>query len=119
MEKREKQINKLVDDFVVSVKKRHSALIKGDSRNANAQTKRYHKLFLAIVELGQEAREVLLTQIYNEDDYVATMAAIYSLRYSPEKSFNILSEMAKKPGFVGFEAQMAVKLWESGNWKLN
>ena len=114
---RHKNTNKLIEDFIDAAEK-HREATTTNSQRANKQAKRIHKIFLEIIDSGTSAREALL-QLTNHDNLaVASMAAVYSLKYNPEKSLAVLKQIAQTPGVIGFEARHAIQRWEEGVWEL-
>lgn len=111
------QLAKLIDSFTDAAKKHQNAATT-NSRKANTQARRIHKIFCEIVEIGDEAREALLQLTDNSDDAVASMAAVYSLNYDTEKSVATLKRIAQKPGLIGFEARQAIQRWKECTWQL-
>jgi hypothetical protein len=118
MDTKEAQIHKSIMGFSESAKKHYDAILAGDSRSANAQAKKVHKFFLEIVKQGEDARKALADLVDDEILPVAVMAAVYSLKYSPERALAVLQKIAKEPGVHGFRAEQAIKRWTEGSWQL-
>ena len=114
----DKQIGRLISEFVRSAEKHYRATLAGNSKQTNAQAKRIRKVFQEIVKSGDDARVALLEQIHNENDGIAIMAATYSLKFNPKESLATLRRISQKPGWIGFGAEQAIKRWEEGNWHL-
>jgi len=111
------QIKKLVKEFEDASKKHYAATTR-NSRYANIQARRINRIFSQIVEIGDDARVELLKLTENENDHVASMAAVYSLKFNPEKSLSALYRVSKKTGLIGFEAEQAIQRWKEGTWQL-
>lgn len=114
----EDQIHELVATFVDAAKKHHAATMRGEWRQTNAQAKRLDRAFRKIVEIGESARQALLVEIDNDDPWVATLVATYSLKYDPIRSQAALQRIAHEPGLVGSGARQSLKNWEEGTWHL-
>jgi hypothetical protein len=111
------KIQELIDKLVQATKKHQSSSLI-DWRTANKEANMIHKIFLEVTQGGQIARETLLKLVDSEESDVSLMAAVYSLKYNPEKSLATLRKLAKLPGFTGFQAEQAIKRWEEGSWQL-
>jgi hypothetical protein len=116
---KEQSIEKLIERFTTAAKKHFTASLAGDWRSANKEAKVIRKTARQIFDLGEDARKALLAQTDNEDLYVSALAAVYSLKFSPDKSISILTKISKEPGLVGFEAKQALLRWEQGEWMLD
>ncbi len=108
----------LITRFAAVAKKHHESTLQGNWREANKHAKSIRELFGEIVAIGEEARRALLEQIDHDDSAVASMAAVYSLKYDTESSLTALRRIAKEPGVVGFGAKQAIMRWEEGEWQL-
>ena len=65
-----------------------------------------------------EAREALVEMAERGEDAASLMAAVYSLKYDPDRSLRVLARFSVHPGVAGFQARQAVKRWKSGEWQL-
>jgi hypothetical protein len=108
----------LITRFVAIAKKHHESTLQGNWREVNKHAKSIKELFGEIVAIGEEARRALLEQIDHDDPSVASMAAVYSLKYNTESSLAALRRIAREPGVVGFGAKQAIMRWEEGEWQL-
>lgn len=116
---KEHNIGELVERFTAAARKHFTASLAGDWRSANREAKVIRKIANHIFDLGEDARKALLAQTDNEDLYVSTLAAAYSLKFSPDKCLAILTKISKEPGLIGFEAKQALLRWEQGEWMLD
>jgi hypothetical protein len=98
--------------------KHYEASLIGDWRTANKNAAIIGKTVKKLRSLGDEGRETLLSQSESEELSISAMAAVYSLKYAPEKSLSVLNRIAKEPGLIGFEAGQAILRWNEGTWKL-
>jgi hypothetical protein len=115
----QKQVDKLITDFVEAAKKHYEATMVGNWRETNKQAKRIRKVFQGIKSAGENARQALLAQTENQDLAVASMAATYSLKYGTQQAQMVLQHIASEPGIIGFGAQRALQRWEEGDWHLD
>ena len=111
------KIQELLDKFIQAAKKHQDSSLV-DWRTANAEAKKLQQVFLELTHGGQVAREALLRLVDSEECAVSLMAAVYSLKYNPVKSLAALKKLEKQPGFIGFQAEQAIKRWEEGSWQL-
>lgn len=109
---------KLVEQFAEAAEKSFEAMMKGDSKENNKWVKRQVKAFHQIIEIGDIARDELLTLLNHENPRVASSAAAFSLKYDTERSIATLEKIAREPGMIGFGAQQALRRWEEGSWQL-
>ena len=111
------KIQELIDKFIQAAKKHQDSSL-ANWRMANLEAKKLQQIFLELIVGGQMAREALLKLVDSEESGVSLMAAVYSLKYNPEKSLKTLKTLEKRPGFIGFQAEQAIKRWEEGSWQL-
>lgn len=111
-------IDKLVETFTAASRRHFQATSDGDYEVANREADSVHQIFLRLRELGPEAREGLIQVAVSGGDAAAVMAAVYSLKYDPERSLKVLGRLSKDSGILGFQATQAIKRWKSGEWQL-
>jgi hypothetical protein len=109
---------KLVAEFVAASEKSAQALVIGDSKVNNKWVKKQVKVFKQIVSIGDIARDELVRLLDAENLDIALSAAVFSLKYSTEKSLTTLKKIAQEPGLLGFRAQQAIQRWEEGSWQI-
>lgn len=63
-------------------------------------------------------REALLTLSESPVPAVAGMAALYCMRYYPERCTAVLRRLAAEENLLGFRAAFALERWEAGEWEL-
>jgi hypothetical protein len=114
----EPMIEELMEKFTQAAKSHYRASLSGDWRTANKEAATIRKTIKGLISLGETAREALLAQTDSIDLSVCAMAAVYSLKYAPEKSISVLTSIAQEPGLIGFEAQQALQRWKEGEWSL-
>ncbi len=110
------RIRRLINRFATAAKAHHEALEALDDVDANRHARIITGLYDAIVSEGEAGREGLLTLLDSRDDAVAGMAAVYSLRYRPERSVAVLRRLAAGEGLLAFRASVALQRWEEGEW---
>lgn len=74
---------KLVERFAEATEKSFEATLKGDWRENNKWVKKQVKAFQQIVEIGDIARQELLTLLEHENLAIAKSAAAFSLAGQP------------------------------------
>ncbi len=115
----EKKIDELINKFSLAARRHYEASLVGDWNTANQNAVVIRHIVKKLNSFGEEGRKALLDQTENQEPSVSAMAAVYSLKYDPEKSVNVLTEIAKEPGLIGFEAIQALQRWKEGEWKLD
>ena len=113
------QVKKLIDNFAYFVIKQNECLNKGDWKQGNKYAKKYIKSFDEIRKIGDSVKEKMKKLLVHENDGIKVTAASFLLRYCTYEAMNVLKEISKKPGIIGFEAQEFIKRWEEGSWSLN
>lgn len=113
----ETRISKLLTVFIDSAIK-HQTLSLVEWKSANKEARKLQKIFLELKSLGQPGREALLGLVSHKDLSVSLMAAVCSLKYNPDKSLKALRRLVKEHGFIGFQAEQAIKRWEEGTWNI-
>jgi hypothetical protein len=114
----EQKVEELIEEFTQAAKSHYVASLAGDWRTANKEVAKIRKTIKRLRSLGENARVALLAQTDSQDLSVSSMAAVYSLKYAPEKSISVLTRIAKEPGLIGFEAEQALQRWKEGEWNL-
>ena len=114
----EKKINVLIEDFNTAAKNHYEASLIGDWRTANKNAAIIRKTVKKLRSFGDEGREALLSLSDSEELSISAMAAVYSLKYAPEKSLSVLNRIAKETSLIGFEAGHAIQGWNEGTWRL-
>lgn len=117
MDKKQDSV-KLVAQFAEAAARSFDASLRGDWRTNNRWVRRQIKTFHRIIELGDVARDELLTLLNHQNLAVAKSAAVFSLKYATEQSIATLTRIAREPGILGFEARHALQRWEEGTWQL-
>jgi len=112
----DEKLSLLIRRFAVAAQAHQTALEEMDEERANAHARVISGLNAAIIREGGAGREALLALLYSESQVVAGMAAVFSLRYSPSRSLEVLRMLAEKGGLLGFRASVALERWEKGEW---
>jgi hypothetical protein len=110
------KLSLLLCRFAVAAQAHQSALEEMDEDRANAHARVISGLYAAIIREGDAGREALLSLLDSESQVVAGMAAVFSLRYNPTRSLEVLHRLADKEGLLGFRASVAIERWENGEW---
>lgn len=114
----QEKIDDLIVKFTQAAKNHYEASLNGDWRTANKEAATIRKTVMKLRSLDACGKEALLAQADNQDPSVASMAAVYSLKYATKKSISVLARVAKEPGLLGFEAEQALQRWNEGEWHL-
>jgi hypothetical protein len=112
----DEKLSLLVRRFAVAVRAHQAALEEMDEERANAHSRVISGLHTAILAEGDAGREALLALLDHESLVVAGMAAVFSLRYNPVRSVEVLRMLSGKEGLLGFRASVALERWENGEW---
>ena len=110
------KLSLLLCRFAVAAQAHQSALEEMDEDRANAHARVISGLYAAIIREGDVGREALLSLLDSESPLVAGMAAVFSLRYNPTRSLEVLHRLADKEGLLGFRASVAIERWNKGEW---
>lgn len=113
----EERLARLLGRFAAAARAHHAALEALDEVRANAHARMIAGLYEAIVSEGAAGREGLLALVDSDDQVVAGMAAVYSIRYSPDRCVALLRRLAAGGGLLGFRASVALQRWEAGEWE--
>jgi hypothetical protein len=113
----EEKLSVLVRRFAVATRAHHSALEDMDEGRANAHARAIKGLYATITRQGDAGREALMVLLDSENQVVAGMAAVFSLRYSSHRSIEVLRRLAASGGLLGFRAGVALERWENGVWE--
>jgi len=112
----DEKLSLLVRRFAVAAQAHQTALEDMDEDRANAHARVISGLHAAIIREGDDGREALLALLDSENQVVVGMVAVFSLRYNPTRSIEVLRMLADKGGLLGFRASVALERWESGEW---
>jgi len=109
---------RLLHRFAAAAEAHAAALEAMDGEKANRHGLVLQGLHREIVLMGNGGRDALLALGDSGRKEVAGMAAVYSLRYAPERAVAVLRRLAAEEGLLGFRAGMALERWERGEWDL-
>ena len=110
----DEKLSLLIRRFAIAAQAHQAALEDMDENRANAHAQIITGLYTAIIREGNVGREALLTLLDSESQVVAGMAAVFSLRYNPSRSLEVLHRLADKEGLLGFRARVAIERLENG-----
>ena len=113
-----KDINtdKIVSDFENFCIQNDIAARTRNSKLANKYAKKIINCYLQLKELGEVIALSKLLESDNEN--VRLWAATHTLCTNEAKAKRVLQELAVKPGFNAFSAEMTLREWEKGSLKL-
>jgi len=100
---------RLVQRYVDAATKHGRAVNVGDSKTANRQNARLTRASRALRESGGEGRIALLRLMEHPDPWVRLSAAYDCLAFDERRSIQVLEEIARMPGFVGFTAETVLR----------
>lgn len=90
----------------------------GDSKRGNKQYKTIHTVYLLLKAEGRLGE--LLELLENDNPYVRSWAAGYTLQIAPQKAEKVLVELSKIKGRpVAFNSEMTLQEWRKGNLKFD
>ncbi|MRR35317.1 hypothetical protein EG829_11675 [bacterium] len=112
------RLTRLLHRFAVAAEVHAAAVEAMNEEKANRHALVLQGLYHEIVLTGDAGREGLLDLVDSGRKAVAGMAAVYSLRYSPERAAAVLRRLFAEEGLLGFRAGMALERWERGEWDL-
>jgi len=112
----DEKLSLLIRRFSIAVQAHQAAIEEMDEDRANAHARIIGGLYAAIIREGDIGRESLLALLVSDNQVVAGMAAVYSLRYNPSRSLDVLRRLADRGGLLGFRASVAIERWENGEW---
>lgn len=111
------RLARLLSRFAAAATAHHEALEALDEVRANSHARVIAGLYQSIASEGEAGRAGLLALIDSENKVVAGMAAVYSLRYSPDRCLAVLRRLSAEEGLLGFRAGVALERWEAGEWE--
>jgi len=112
----DEKLSLLIRRFSIAAQAHQAAIEELDEDRANAHARIIGGLYAAIIRQGDIGREALLALLVSDNQVVAGMAAVYSLRYNPSRSLEVLRRLADRGGLLGFRASVAIERWENGEW---
>jgi hypothetical protein len=113
----DEKLARLLSRFAVAAKAHFAAIEAMDEGRADTHARIIAGLYAAVSREGKAGREGLMTLVDSDDPVVAGMAAVYSIRYSPERCVALLRKLAGDGGLLGFRARVALDRWEAGEWE--
>ena len=113
MQQREK-VEKLLAWFAKAALRHAEAIEAMHEEDALTQVQCLDRVFLALKREG--GMEPFLALLDDQEPAISGMAAVYAMREAPHRCTAVLVALAKRPGLMGFRAQVALELWESGQW---
>lgn len=109
MNENEKKVKIFIDASI----KYGEAIETGDSQKANRQSLKVRKMREQLGACGQ--LKLLIPYMMHESEYVRLNVASSLISVLPYDSKNVLIDLEKRKGLVGFEAKMFLREWEKGN----
>lgn len=107
---------KIIERFLDASIKYGEAIEVGDSKKATKQSSIIRKIRQQLTTSCE--LQLLIPSIKHDNDYVKLNVASSLMTILPNDSREVLQELQKKKGLIGFEAGMFLQEWERGNVKL-
>lgn len=114
----DERLARLLRRFAAAAVAHATAMDEMDQDGAARHALVLQRLYREITVTGDAGRVGLLTLLDSSRKEIAAMAAVYSLRYSPERAAEVLRGLSLEEGLLGFRASMALERWEQGEWDL-
>ncbi|ABB31111.1 hypothetical protein GeomeDRAFT_1635 [Geobacter metallireducens RCH3] len=114
----DERMTRFLHRFAAAAEAHAAAMEAMDENKVNRHAFVLQGLYREIVLTGEAGREGLLALVDSDRKAVAGMAAVYSLRYCPERAITVLRRLSAEEGLLGFRAGMALERWERGEWNL-
>ena len=108
------KLEKLLAWFVKAALRHAEAIEALREEEAALQVECLDRFFAAVQREG--GLDAFLALLDAPEAAGSGMAAVYAMREAPERCRAALAALAKEPGLLGFRAQAALELWESGEW---
>lgn len=112
------RLTRLLHRFSAAAEAHAAAMESMDEEKASRHAFVLQGLYREIVQTGEAGREELVALVDSSRKAVAGMAAVYSLRYFPERAAAVLRRLSAEEGLLGFRAGSALESWERGEWNL-
>jgi len=110
-------MSRLVEAFAKSIVKRdRSETAPEGNRHAETCLAAFEQLTQRFGDRGREALARLFTHSWPR---VRVVAAAFLLRYKHAEAMQLLEEMSKEPGMIGFGAERSIYNWNNGYWELD
>ncbi|HEU0264286.1 MAG TPA: hypothetical protein VFR01_01010 [Geobacterales bacterium] len=105
--------------FVTAARQHLLAMEDMDEVAAGNETARLMRIYRAFRQEGSMGQEALLGLVDHGEPAVAGMAAVFSLRYAPERCKVVLLAISRQEGLLAMRAEVALERWEKGEWDLD
>jgi hypothetical protein len=106
----------LQDKFLALATEHGHAFVAGYHKKANKIHKKLHGIYDQAKAQNQEA--IFEAFLNDANDSVRLWAAIFTLKFSPEKAEHTLKEMSDLSNIFGLTAGTSIKLWKEGKMNL-
>jgi Domain of unknown function (DUF2019) len=107
-------VDTLIASYAESACTRGSALENSNSRAANKQLDMMTNIYLEIKSRGIEAQQSFLKLLDHDNPLVRCDAATLALEFAPQFAEPTLKSLIQLHGTVGYEARMALEVWQKG-----
>ena len=114
-----RELEKIFEEYLSACIKNGKSLDKGDSKTANKQFRILINIKNDLKSNQKYGLAKLLPYLEYPNEYVRLHTASIVIPIAPEKAKDVLVELSKKRGNVGFTAKMTLSEWEKGNLKFD
>ncbi len=116
----DEKVLKLIKDFSDSAVRQFQFTREGNWRKGNMQVKKMNETYHKLKEIGEEGIQALLALTGSELPEVASLAAVYGMRFDPEKCLAILKKIADgNIPLLSSESSQAIENWENKEWYID
>ncbi len=112
------KLEQIISQFREEVINHYKALDIGDSKTANKHMKKIITLHHKLVALGDEGKKAIVSLMDDNNVFIQSQAAFYSLPYEPQKAERLLKKISSEHnGFLGLDAEQTLENWKNGVFK--
>lgn len=107
----------LVSAYIVAAEGHGKATESEDRRAANRRADELALIYAVLRQRGLQAQRALLPLLRHENLVVRLWAACHALEFLSAEGEPVLVALAQHRGFIGLDADTALKEWRSGTLK--
>jgi len=107
-------IDKEIAGYALAAQRHGEATRAGDSAAANQAYRDLDRYWKKIQLADADWKAAFLDLLEDESPFVRAMAAAYAIHFEPTLAVPVLEALSSEAGIHGFNAQMALKLWNRG-----
>ena len=106
--------NELVHLFAESAMSRKAAMDALKPKVGNKHFDMMTNIYVEIKSRGPAAQRSMLPLLNHTDPEVRCNAAALIMEFAPSQAEPVLRSLAQLDGFVGYEAEVVLEMWEQG-----